>query len=78
MATYRVILEQNPSSILISDAIGPEKWVVENFDFISPGLLCTKKVKLNATKNITLFFSSVFNVLSNGVMCFAVHVKLII
>ena len=38
MATYRVILEQNPSSILISDAIGPEKWVVENFDFISPGL----------------------------------------
>ena len=40
MATYRVILEQNPSSILISDAIGPEKWVVENFDFISPGLLC--------------------------------------
>ena len=38
VATYRVILEQNPSSILISDAIGPEKWVVENFDFISPGL----------------------------------------
>ena len=42
MATYRVILEQNPSSILISDAIGPEKWVVENFDFISPGLLVIK------------------------------------
>ena len=39
MATYRVILEQNPSSILMSDPIGPEKSVVENFDSISPGLL---------------------------------------
>ena len=44
MATYRAILEQNPSSILISDAIGPEKWVVENFDSISPGLMYTRYV----------------------------------
>ena len=39
VATYGVILEQNPSGILISKPIGPGKWVVENFDSISPGLL---------------------------------------
>ena len=33
-----VILEQNPSSILISEPIGPGKWVVENFDFYKPHL----------------------------------------
>ena len=39
VATYGVILEQNPSGILISKPIGPGKWVVENFDSISSGLL---------------------------------------
>ena len=41
MATYRAILEQNPSSILMSEPIESKKWVVENFDFVSPGLLYT-------------------------------------
>ena len=40
VATYGVILEQNPSGILISKPMGPGKWVVENFDSISPGLNC--------------------------------------
>ena len=39
VATYGVILEQNPSGILISKPMGPGKWVVENFDPISPGLV---------------------------------------
>ena len=42
VATYGVILEQNPSGILISKPIGPGKWVVENFDSISSGLLPSK------------------------------------
>ena len=39
VATYRVIIDQNPSGILKSEPIGPGKWVVENFDSLSPGLL---------------------------------------
>ena len=39
VATYRVIIDQNPSGILKSEPIGPGKWVVENFDSISSGLL---------------------------------------
>ena len=42
VATYRVIIDQNPSGILKSEPIGPGKWVVENFDSISSGLLDTK------------------------------------
>ena len=38
VATYRVIIDQNPSGILKSEPIGPGKWVVENFDSISSGL----------------------------------------
>ena len=41
VATYRVIIDQNPSGILKSEPIGPGKWVVENFDSISSGLLGT-------------------------------------
>ena len=41
VATYRVIIDQNPSGILKSEPIGPGKWVVENFDSISSGLLLT-------------------------------------
>ena len=39
VATYRVIIDQNPSGILKSEPIGPGKWVVENFDSISSGPL---------------------------------------
>ena len=39
VATYRVIIDQNPSGILKSEPIGPGKWVVENFDSISSGLI---------------------------------------
>ena len=34
-----VILKRNPSGILISDPIGPGKWVVEKFEKINPGLV---------------------------------------
>ena len=39
VATYRVIIDQNPSGILKSEPIGPGKWMVENFDSISSGLI---------------------------------------
>ena len=43
-ATYVGTPEQNPSSILISELIKVRNWVVENFDGISHGLLCTVSV----------------------------------
>ena len=45
VATYRVIIDQNPSGILKSEPIGPGKWVVENFDSISSGLVDSKASK---------------------------------
>ena len=41
-ATYVGTPEQNPSSILISELIKVRNWVVENFDGISPGLICSE------------------------------------
>ena len=46
VATYRVIIDQNPSGILKSEPIGPGKWVVENFDSISSGLLVIQMLSL--------------------------------
>ena len=47
VATYRVIIDQNPSGILKSEPIGPGKWVVENFDYISSGLLSISNIYLS-------------------------------
>ena len=54
MATYRVILEQNPSGILMSDPIGSGKWVVEKFKKINPGLVYSNSTITAFTPTLSL------------------------
>ena len=58
VATYRVIIDQNPSGILKSEPIGPGKWVVENFDCISSGLLNSILLRLKECLSLSVTYFS--------------------